>query len=462
VKEKITGLHKHLSIPQIIAFGFFSFIFTGGLVLTLPICSADGTFTNFVDALFTSTTSVCVTGLVTVPTYTHWSVFGKIVIMILIQLGGLGFMTCFTSILILLGKRVTLKERMIIQDSLGESRLQGLVKLVIRIVKGTFLVEGIGAFFYCFEFVPAYGFVKGVCVSIFTAVSAFCNAGIDLIGDYSLTPFRSGFFVNMVTMSLIVTGGIGFTVWWDLLRIRREMKANKLGVIKNIRKLSLHSKLAITMTVTLIAGGAILFFVLEYANDATMGQMNLYERIMASLFQSITPRTAGFFTIPQNEMNLASQFLTIVLMFIGGSPSGTAGGIKTVTFGIILLSVISVIKGKEDTEIYRRTIPANTVRKSLAIMIISLITVIVATILLSLTEGSGDLITLMYECVSALATVGLTLGITPSLTIPGKLLIIFLMYMGRIGVLTMALMFGMKRRRMSHNIKLPEENVMAG
>lgn len=462
MKEKLTGFHKHLTIPQIIALGFFGFIFIGGVVLSLPVSSAEGTFTNFVDALFTSTSAVCVTGLVTVPTYTHWSVFGKTVIVILIQLGGLGFMTCFTSVLILLGKRITLKERMIIQDSLGESRLQGLVKLVIRIIKGTFMVEAVGAVLYCFEFIPAYGIAKGIGVAVFTAISAFCNAGFDIIGDYSLMPFNSGFFVNITTMGLIITGGIGFTVWWDLLRIKRQIKENDLGIAKNIRKLTLHSKIALSMTIVLIFGGAICFFLLEYQNAHTMGQMNMYQRIVASLFQSVTTRTAGFFTIPQNEMTLSSQFLTIILMFIGGSPSGTAGGIKTVTFGIIMLSVVSVVKGKENTEIFRRTIPSNTVRKSLAIMVVSLFTIITATMLLSITEGSKQLMELMFEVVSAMATVGLTMNLTATLTVSGKLLIIFLMYMGRIGVLTMALVFGLKRRRTNNSMKLPEENIMVG
>lgn len=462
MKEKIYRLLSKFTTTQIILMGFAIFIAIGAVLLMLPISSADGTPTNPLDALFTSTTSVCVTGLVTVTTYSHWSGFGKLVILALIQLGGLGFMTCFTMLLLLLGKRVTLKERMVIQDSLNESGLSGLVKLVKRIAKGTVIVEGIGAFFYCFQLVPEYGFINGIAKAIFTAVSAFCNAGIDVFGDYSMQPYFTNPLINIVTMALIITGGIGYTVWWDIARIIRGLPKNKIGLKKNFMHLSLHSKVALTVTAFLIVTGAVLFFILEYDNKNTIGNLNIFQKIMASFFQSITTRTAGFLTISQEAMRTPSQFLAILLMFIGGSPAGTAGGIKTSTFGVVIFFILSIVRGKERTEAFHRTITYENCQKALAILSISLFILISGTMVLAVFEPNFEFMQLFFEAASALATVGLSMGITSSLSIPSKLLIILLMYIGRIGPITMAIAFGMRRSKAVKGIKLPEDRVMVG
>lgn len=462
LKNKLRNLETKFSTTQIILLGFLFVILFGTFVLMLPFCSADGEATNFVDALFTATTSVCVTGLVTVPTYSYWSVFGQCVILFLIQFGGLGFMTCFTMVLLALKKRVTLKERMVIQDSLNESGLAGLVKLVKKIIKGTVIVEGAGAILFSFRFCPEFGFAEGLFKSVFNSVSAFCNAGMDILGEESLVPYVGSPLINITTMMLIIAGGIGFTVWWDLIRAGKKMYKEKEPKKYIWRNLTLHSKLVLSITAVLLFGGGILFFIFEYSNPETLGMLSFPQKAAAAFFQSVTTRTAGFMTIPQDDFTLASQFLSIILMFIGGSPAGTAGGIKTVTFGVIILSVISVVKGKERTEVFKRTLPPDTVRKALAIMSISLSVLVMGTMLLSITEGSSSFMELLYEVTSAAATVGLSQGITADLTVISKLLIILLMYMGRIGPITMAIAFGTKRRITNNSIKLPDENVMVG
>ncbi len=462
MRQKIWKLQDSFSTTQIIAMGFLIVILSGAILLSLPISSTYGEATNFIDALFTSTTSVCVTGLVTLPTATYWSVFGKIVILCLIQVGGLGFMTFFTTVLLLLKKRVTLKERMTIQDSLNETGLSGLVKLVKKIIKGTLIVEGIGALLYSINLIPVYGPVKGIWVSVFTAVSAFCNAGIDIFGADGMEPFFHFKILNFTTMMLIFLGGIGFSVWWDAIKVFKHMRINKTGLRKSLNLLSLHSKLSLTITGILILGGALGFLLFEYNNPNTLKGNSLFDKIMASLFQSITTRTAGFATIAQSDMTISSQLLTVCLMVIGGSTAGTAGGIKTATFGAVVLSVIAVIRGKECTQAFNRTIPAAIVRKALAIMCISLMALIAGCMVLSLTEHADSFMVILFEVTSALATVGLSLGITAELNILSKILIIILMYIGRIGPISMAIAFTIKRRKAGNGVKLPDENIMVG
>lgn len=462
MNKKIRNFEKIFSTTQLILLGFFIVILTGALILMLPVCTASGKSPDFIDALFTSTTSVCVTGLVTVPTYSFWSPVGKIVILLLIQFGGLGFMTCFTMLLLALGKRITLKERLVIQDSLNEKGISGMVRLVKKIIKGTIFVELCGALLLSIQMIPEYGFGKGIVYSVFTSVSAFCNAGIDLFGNDSLIPYLTNPVVNIVICCLIISGGIGFTVWWDIIKTLKEAVKNKMRPKRAIERLTIHSRLAILLTFLLIITGAVFFFVMEFNNPLSMGGLTVPQKIMASFFQSITTRTAGFMTIPQESFTTSSQFLSILLMFIGGSPAGTAGGIKTVTFGIVLLSVISVSKGKIFTEVFHRTIPEITVRKALAIMSINLCLLICGTMLLSLTEPKIPFMAIFYEVTSALATVGLSQSLTPGLSIYGKLLIIFLMYIGRIGPITMAIAFTAKQKKRKGSLKLPDATVIVG
>jgi len=453
-------IKKQFTTTQMIAYGFLAAILVGSVLLTLPIASRNGNATPYVDALFTSTTSICVTGLTTVTTVEHWNLFGQIVILGLIQFGGLGVITFTTSILLVLHKRITLKGRILIQDAYNLSTLGGLVKLTIKIIKGTLLVEGIGAVFFAFKFVPEYGLLSGIWKSVFHSVSAFCNAGIDLIGPKSFEPYVGSVIINLTTMSLIVAGGIGFPVWWDILRVIKKAIIEKLNIRQMFKKLQLHSKIAISMTFVLITGGAIILLLLEFNNSKTIGDLPFGQKVMASFFQSVTTRTAGYATIAQQNLRNPSAFLCVLLMFVGGSPSGTAGGIKTVTLVVLILTTISVIKGKNDVEIFNRKINPDLFKKALAITCFSTLVLILSTMTLSIVENA-DFIDILYETTSAIATVGLTRGLTPDLSVMGKVIIIITMYLGRIGPITLALMFNVKKSKGKERC-LPEEQILIG
>ncbi len=449
---------RGLTTTRIIALGFAAAILVGALLLMLPISSADGTWTAPVDALFTSTTSICVTGLVTVVTATHWSLFGQVVILLLAQLGGLGVITAAMCLMLLLRKKITLKDRMLIQETYNMDTLAGLVKLVIKIVKGTFIIEGIGAVLYAIALVPRFGFASGLWKAVFNAVSAFCNAGMDIIGTNSLRDYATDPLINITTMLLIVLGGLGFVVWWNLIDVWKARKERKRGFFAS---LSLHTKLVLIMTAALIFGGALFFFLFEYHNPETIGTMSLGEKIMASFFQSVTTRTAGFETIPQASLTEGSTFLTMILMVIGGSPAGTAGGIKTTTVGILLLVMLSTVRGRKDTEFMDRRISADAGRTALTVTGLAMMVVFVASMLLFATDRLGFQDT-VYEVASAMGTVGLTRGITSTLSAAGKMILIVVMYIGRIGPVTMALALAMKRRGGEQNRMLPEERILIG
>ncbi|TCT14693.1 trk system potassium uptake protein TrkH [Natranaerovirga pectinivora] len=450
-----------LSPAQILVLGFLFVIFLGGFLLNLPIASRDGDSVGFINAIFTATSAVCVTGLVVVNTLAHWTLFGQIVILVLIQIGGLGFMTMTTAIFILIGRKITLKERLIIQEALNEYTLSGMVRLIRKILLGTFIIEGMGAILLSIRFVPMYGLSRGIFMSIFHSVSAFCNAGFDIIGGNSLTPFAGDLLVNVIIILLIVLGGLGFTVWWDIIRVGKEKVAKNHSFKRFFQKLTLHTKLVLVISSFLIMLGFVFFFLVEFNNPNTLGQMSLPNKILAALFQGVTPRTAGFNTFDLSLMNDASKFMTIILMFIGGSPAGTAGGVKTVTIGVIVLSVLSVIKGKERTEVFNRTIPRDVLRRALAVIVISLGVVISVTMLLSLSE-TGDFMDIFFESTSAFATVGLSLGFTSTLTYFGRIIIAITMFIGRLGPVTMALAFSLRSNKNKGQVKKPEERVMVG
>nr|WP_315022340.1 TrkH family potassium uptake protein [uncultured Aminipila sp.] len=453
-------MEKLFTPIQIIAYGFLGAILLGSFLLVLPISAKEGQTTAYIDALFTATSAICVTGLTTVTTIEHWSLFGQFVILCLIQFGGLGVITVTTSILLLLHKKITLSERILIQDAYNLNTLGGLVKLTIRVLKGTFLVEGIGAVCFAFQFIPEFGLTQGLWKSVFHSISAFCNAGIDLIGQNSFAPYAGSVVVNLTTMVLIVVGGIGFPVWWDIVRVINKLIKEKFNPRLLFKKLELHSKVAIVTTLGLIIGGAVLIFCLEYSNANTIGNMPLWQKIMASFFQSITTRTAGFFTISQNGLRDSSAFLCILLMFIGGSPSGTAGGIKTVTMATLVISTLAVIKGKPDAEMFYRKINYGYCRKALAVSCFSLFVLLISTFGLSIVENA-DFLDVLYETTSAIGTVGLTRGLTPDLSTIGKLIIIMTMYLGRIGPITLALVLNPQKHKGKVCI-LPEEQVLIG
>lgn len=451
---------------QVIVLGFFVIICIGTFLLQLPISSTTGEFTNFEDAFFTASSAVCVTGLVVVNTLEHWSIFGQIVILMLIQVGGLGFMTVVTIFLVAIGRRITLKERILIQESLNQESLQGMVRLVRGIIFGTLLFEGGCAIILAIRFAFAgYGW-RSIYMGIFHSISAFCNAGFDIIGQESLTPFVGDFVVNGVIMFLIIVGGLGFTVWLDVWRVGKGLKNKEYTLRNGLRKLTLHSKLVLTITPLLILTGFIFFLVCEYSNPQTLKPLPFPTKVTASMLQSVTVRTAGFNSISQSGLTYASKLLTILLMFIGGSPCGTAGGIKTVTFGVITATVLSVIRGKNATSVYKKHISFTILQRALAIFSISLTVLIVSTMILTFTERNSsfqfEFLDLLYETTSALGTVGITTGITPHLSLGGKFLIAFVMYLGRLGPISIAIALAHKQLAYQTDIEYPEEKVMVG
>lgn len=428
-----------LSTTQIILLSFLFTIIVGSCLLVLPISSANGRSVPFIDALFTATTSTCVTGLVTVPTFSTWSLFGQIVILILIQIGGLGVITIMSSFMLMLHKKMGIGDRLLIQDSFNLNTMSGLTKFIKSVLLGTLLVEGVGAVLFMFAFVPDFG-AKGIWISVFNAVSAFCNAGIDIIGENSLCNYATDPLVNLTTSLLIITGGIGYIVWWDVLRVIRIRRIRKKKIFKH---LTLHSKIAIVATFALIFGGAVLIFACEYNNPLTIGSMSLPEKIQVSLFQSVTTRTAGFATIPQENLTGAASVVSLILMLIGGSPVGTAGGVKTVTIIVLLCSAFATIRNKRQATIFHRTISEDSIRKASAVVMMFSLVMFCSIILLS-AFTRAPIMDVIYESVSATATVGLSKNFTGSLNLAGKLVIIATMYFGRVGPISFAVALGSK------------------
>lgn len=444
------------STTHIILLSFLIAILIGALLLSLPISSADGKAKPFLDALFTATTSTCVTGLVVTPTVSSWSIFGQAVILILIQIGGLGVITIMSGLMILLHKKMGIGDRLLLQDAFNLNSLSGLVRFVKKVVGGTFIIEGIGALLYMIVFIPQFG-AKGVWISVFTSISAFCNAGIDIIAENSLCDYALNPIINIVTSSLIILGGIGYIVWWDVLRVLRLRRTKK---VRFFRDLTLHSKIAVTATLTLILAGAVLIFAFEYNNPQTIKDYTLLQKIEVSLFQSVTTRTAGFATVPQENLTNASAFVCLLLMFIGGSPVGTAGGIKTVTFAVLVASAFASVRNKENTEVFGRQLTKQAVSKAVAVTCMSFIIMFTSTVFLSaVTEANA--LDLIYETVSATATVGLTRNFTASLSSIGKIIIIVTMYLGRVGPISLAVAF--KRGKDNQNIiRNPIEEISVG
>lgn len=448
MKVKINKWFKVNEI-QILALGFIILIMIGAFLLWLPISSRNGTYTNFFDCIFVATSSACVTGLVTLDTGTHWSYFGQVVILFLIQIGGLGFMSIATLIALLMGRKITLKERLVIQQSLNSFTIQGLVKMSKYLLIFTFCVQSAGAVLMATQFVPEFGWGKGIYYSIFHSISAFCNAGIDIIGNFrSVTPYSQNPVILLTIAALIVIGGLGFFVWQEIY------------YFKDTKKLSLHSKIVIVSTVFLIVAGSILMFIFEMDNSKTIGNMSMKGKVVSSIFAAVVPRTAGFNSIPTADMSGEGIFLTMILMFIGGSPGSTAGGIKTTTAALLIITVISVIKGREDAEIYGRRIRKEIVYRALVVTTLGIGIVMIATIILCMTEKPASLEYILYEVISAFGTVGLTLGLTPDLSVPGKIILSFIMYAGRLGPLTLAL--SLAQKTIPGTIKYPEDKILIG
>lgn len=461
MKEKTKSPRKvRLSTMQIIALGFFGVIFLGGLILWLPVCNQKPI--AFIDALFTSVTSVCVTGLVTVVPAEQFTLLGKIVVLILIQIGGLGVIACTAAFFLLLRKRITMKGRIMIQQAYGLDTLSGMVRFVIRILKGTFFVEGIGAVLFAIKFVPEFGAARGIWYGVFHSVSAFCNAGIDIIGNDSFIRYVDSPLVNFTTMFLIVMGGLGFPVWYDVITTVRQEGAKKVPRRRFLTRLGLQSKIVLTMTAFLILAGALGFFALEFNNPDTIGSLSVPEKAMASAFQSVTTRTAGYASVSQSGLTDSSKMLGCILMFIGGSPAGTAGGIKTTTAAMLLLTAASVLRGRRDTECFGRKLENGVVRSGITIMLLTFLFWLAGVTALSVFEPGKDFIDLMYEASSAIGTVGLTADLTPQLTTASHVVLMSMMYVGRIGPVTMALVFAGKADKSAQFRELPEKKIMLG
>ena len=444
------------STTHIILFSFFIAVLLGAVLLSLPISSATGEWTPFVDALFTSTTATCVTGLVVVPTFSAWSTFGHIVILFLIQIGGLGVITVVSILAMMFHRKMGLSDRLLLQDAFNLNTLSGLSKFVKKVVLGTFLVEGIGALLYMTVFVPEFG-LKGIWISVFTAISAFCNAGIDIIAPDSLAGYVHNPIINLTTCLLIFFSGIGYIVWWDVIRVLKLRKKRKIKVLK---ALTLHSKIALATTLVLIFGGALCIFLFEYNNPQTMKDFTLYQKIQASFFQSVTTRTAGFFTVPQENLSNGSALVSVLLMFIGGSPVGTAGGIKTVTIAVVVAAAIAAIKNKKDVTMFNRTLSKEAISKAVAVICTSFFIMFMSTLLLSAVTDASFL-DILYETASATATVGLTRNLTGSLNTVGKIIIIATMYFGRVGPISLAIALNLKKQN-PNIIKNPVEDISVG
>ncbi len=446
------NIWQSFSPMKLILWGYCLIILAGTLLLTLPFSSRSGEWTPISDCFFTATSATCVTGLIRFDTYTHWTLFGQLIIIGLIQIGGVGFMTIAILIMIAAGKKIGLSERMLMQNSVSAPQLGGIVRMTKFIALGTLLIELTGAILLSFSFVPKFGVAKGIYFSIFHSISAFCNAGFDLMGGTtgefsSLTGMADDWYVNSIIMSLIFVGGLGFFVWHDLLKNRFRF-----------RRLKLHSKLVLTISIAVMFTGALLLLLTEHGHEAYAG-MPPDEQVLVSLFQSVTSRTAGFNTANLGLMTDAGIFVMTCLMFIGGSPGSTAGGIKTTTFGVLGISIFTTFRRKKNVEAFGRRMDEHIARTASCVFMIYLLLTCSVAVIISAIENL-PLVDTLCESVSAMATVGITVGITPSLGMVSKLLLAFLMICGRVGSITMLLAFSSEKS--IANSRLPLEQVQVG
>lgn len=446
---------------RVTAAGFLGIILLGAVLLYLPVSNTQPI--SFIDALFTSVTSVCVTGLVTVVPAAQFTVFGKVILLLLIQIGGLGVIACAAIFFLLQGRKITIQERVVLKESYGAERLGGIVKLVKKVITGTFVAEGAGAVLYAFQFIPEYGVIRGSCYSVFHAVSAFCNAGIDILGSNSLGNYVANPIVNVTTILLVILSGIGFTVWFDVIGNCRRLIRKEIPKRWWFTRLRLHSKLAILMTLLLILGGTVFIFLAEYRNPKTIGEMTLAQKLLASLFQSVTTRTAGFCTLPQGALHDETKLFCSILMFIGGSPGGTAGGVKTTTMAVLFLACVTFVRGGNDTECMGKKITVANFRTGFCVVMVAFSVFITGTIaILFLESDSVMLVNVIYETASAIGTAGLTADLTPHLGRASQCVLMVMMYIGRLGPLTLALMFAGKTHPRDRIRSLPEEQIMVG
>ena len=442
------ALRKRMSYARILALGFIIIIFTGGFLLSLPISSKSGECTNFLDALFTATSATCVTGLVVRDTAEYWSTFGKCVILIMIQIGGIGFMSVVTLMSMIMGRTIHLKQRKLLMQSAGGLQVGGIITLFKKIIIGTLFFELVGAVLLSFRFCKDFGILKGICYAVFHSVSAFCNAGFDLMpGEFtSMTAYVSDPLINIVLMFLILIGGLGFIVWSDIW-------SNGL----NFSKYRLHTKIVLILTAILTIGGTILFFLFE--RNGVLAQMSFSDALIASAFAAISPRTAGFNTIDLSKLGGASALINLILMLIGGNPGSTAGGIKTTTFAVMILTVIASIRRNKDIEIFKKRIDNELSRQAFSVISIYLTAILTATLIICAIQNFS-LVEVLFETISAAATVGSTMGITTKLNTLSRIIIMILMYGGRVGGLTLGMVLAEKQDNVP--VKRPKEDILIG
>jgi trk system potassium uptake protein TrkH len=437
-----------ISPAQLFVIGFGSIILLGAFLLTLPIATVDGNGLHFVDALFTATSATCVTGLVVVDTGTTFTTFGQLTILSMIQVGGLGFMTVATLFALLLGKRITLRQRILIQESMNQISLEGVVRLVKNVIVFTFVFEGVGALLLALRWSFDTNWRHALYMGIFHSISSFNNAGFDIMGDFkSMTEYVSDPFINIIIMLLVIAGGLGFVVIAELLEFREK------------RRLSMHTKVVLSSSGFLILLGALVIFCIEYTNPKTMGPLGLDGKILSAFFQSVAARTEGMNSLPLGDMHQASLFFIIILMFIGASPGSTGGGIKTTTFVTLLGAVWAMIRGQGDVVFFKQRVEEGKVYKALTITFASVFLVLIFTMILCITE-KADFLMILFETTSAFATVGMSMGLTPELTIFGKVLLSIVMLAGRVGPLTVA--FALSWDRQKKHFRYSEGKIIIG
>jgi trk system potassium uptake protein len=444
-----------MTVSRTICLGFITVITIGTFLLMLPISISDGTWNNIVVALFTATSAVCVTGHIVVDTATYFSPIGHFFILALIQIGGLGYMTATTFLLLLLGRRFGLRDKIAIQQALDRPGIQGSAQVIRSIIGLTMIFEITGALLLLFVFVPDYGFDYGLWLSIFHSISAWNNAGFSLFSD-NLVQYKTSLLMNLIIPGLIIFGGIGYEVIFELyLWIRDRLLRRPQTVV-----FSLNFKVATSTTIILLAVGTIAIFITEFNNPGTLGPLNLEGKFLAAWFQAVVPRTAGFNSINLGEMTTAALFITIALMLIGGSPGGTAGGIKTTTLRVLTSCTKAILQGQEEVVLYDRQIPISLILKAVGVVVGSLATVTILITVVALSDPQIDFIRVVYEVVSGFATVGLSTGITADLSIIGKLALVVSMYVGRVGVLLF--ISAVLGDPSPTSVRYPEENMLVG
>ena len=442
------------NLYRILVFGFLFIILAGAVLLSLPVSSADGTPTPFLNSLFTATSATCITGLVVYDTATQWSAFGQAVILCMIQIGGLGFMTLGSALILLLRGDSSLTNRKQMAESLNTADYKSAAQTLKHVVLGTAVFEGAGALILSARFIPQYGWGQGIWKGVFISVSAFCNAGFDLLGKdapfSSLTAYTGDLAVNLTVMALIVIGGLGFLVWEDLYTKRR------------FREYSLFTKTVLLTSAALIAGGAVVIFLLEHNNPETLGQLSAKEKILSSFFQSVSPRTAGMNTVDLTKMTEASQVLTVILMFIGASSGSTGGGVKITTVAVLWAAIRAILTGRKDAVLLKRRLSSDLVYRALTLVLLPFLSVLVCTFVINGIEPDVSFLEALYECTSAFATVGLSLSVTPALSAVSKIILMLLMFSGRVGMLTISYALLTDRRKRQNTLRYPEGNILIG